>query len=110
MDIVFHAHHAVISDNLRERASRVVSKVASRMSRVTGALVRFEQDGPARRVVIELRGASTRHFIASHCVGQPPVLSGHVRRRQQHCGPFRLVTNGSKQAQRLVQTFTRTRQ
>ena len=63
MDIVFQAHHAVISDNMRERAARTVNKIASRMTRVTGALVRFEEDGPARRVVIELR-CSGRKLVA----------------------------------------------
>ena len=63
VDILFHAHHAVISDNMRARASRMVNKIASRMTRVTGAVVRFEEDGPMRRVVIELH-ASGRKLIA----------------------------------------------
>ena len=57
MDIVFQAHHAVIPDSMRERAARAITKVASRMSRVVRAVVRFEGDGPVRRVVIELYGA-----------------------------------------------------
>ena len=63
MDIVFHAHHAVISDNMRARAARTVAKVASRMPRVTGAVVRFEESSRVRRVVIELH-ASGRKVVA----------------------------------------------
>lgn len=63
MDIVFHAHHAEISDYMRARASRVVTKVAARMPRVTGAVVRFEEDSRVRRVVIELH-ASGRKVVA----------------------------------------------
>ena len=54
MDIVFHSHHAAISDAMRERAARIVHKIANRTTRVTGAVVRFEEDGPTRRVEIEL--------------------------------------------------------
>jgi ribosome-associated translation inhibitor RaiA len=54
VDIVFHSHHAQISDRMRERAERIVHKVANRTTRVTGAVVRFEEDGPTRRVGIEL--------------------------------------------------------
>lgn len=60
MDIVFHAHHAVISDNMRARAERIVRKIATRMPRTTGAVVRFEEDGPSRRVEIELHVAGSK--------------------------------------------------
>ena len=70
MDIVFHAHHAVISDNMRARAARTVAKVATRMPRVTGAVVRFEENSRVRRVVIELH-ASGRKVVAD---GQAPFF------------------------------------
>ena len=70
MDIVFHAHHAVISDNMRARAARTVAKVAGRMPRVTGAVVRFEESSRVRRVVIELH-ASGRKVVAD---GQAPFF------------------------------------
>ena len=63
MEIVFHSHHAVVSDNMRARAERIVRKIASRATRVTGAVVRFEEDGPVRRVEIELHG-SGRKLVA----------------------------------------------
>lgn len=63
MDIVFHAHHAELSEDLRARAARIVAKVAARMTRVTGAVVRFDEDSRVRRVVIELH-ASGRKVVA----------------------------------------------
>lgn len=63
MDIVFHSHHAEISDGMRDRARRLVTKIATRTTRVTGAVVRFEADGPTRKVVIELH-ASGRKLVA----------------------------------------------
>jgi ribosome-associated translation inhibitor RaiA len=50
MDILFQSHHAVISDNMARRAERLVRKIARRTERVITATVRFEQDGPTRRV------------------------------------------------------------
>jgi ribosome-associated translation inhibitor RaiA len=63
VDIVFHSHHADVSDSMRARAQRIVTKVASRTTRVTGAIVRFEEDGPTRKVNIELH-ASGRKLVA----------------------------------------------
>ena len=60
MEIIFHAHHAAISDHMRARAERAVRKVAARIPRATSAVVRFEADGPARRVEIELLGAGRK--------------------------------------------------
>ena len=54
VDIVFQAHHSVISDNMRARAERIVHKIAARLPRATGARVRFEEDGPHKRVEIEI--------------------------------------------------------
>ena len=60
MEIIFHAHHAAISDHMRTRAERAVRKVAARVPRATSGIVRFEEDGPVRRVEIELLGASRK--------------------------------------------------
>ncbi len=63
MEIVFHSHHAVVSDRMRQRAVRAVEKLALRLSRAGDAVIRFESDGPARRVEIALR-ASRRRLVA----------------------------------------------
>lgn len=75
MDIVFHAHHAVISENMRARASRTVQKVASRMPRVTGAVVRFEEDGRVRRVVVELHASGRKVVGEGRAAFFGPALS-----------------------------------
>lgn len=64
MDIVVRAHHAPISAHLRLRAERAVRRVARRLPRVVDALIRFEQDGPRRRVEINLHAAGGRRFVA----------------------------------------------
>jgi ribosome-associated translation inhibitor RaiA len=70
VDIIFQAHHATISDRMRARAERAVQKLAGRFVRVVDAVVRFEEDGPTRRVEIVLRTPRRRNLVAE----------GHSRR------------------------------
>lgn len=60
MEIVFHVHHAEISEYLRRRAERGVEKLARRVGRTTGAVVRFNNDGAVRRVDVELETPGRR--------------------------------------------------
>ena len=64
MEIIFHAHHAVISDHMRQRAERLVRKLAGRLRRPVDAIVRFEQDSPVRRVEIVLHAARRKSLVA----------------------------------------------
>jgi ribosome-associated translation inhibitor RaiA len=64
VEIIFQAHHATISDRMRARAERAVTKAAQRLGRVVAAVVRFEGDGPTRRVEIVLRSPRHRHLVA----------------------------------------------
>ena len=64
MDIVFQAHHAVISARLQQRSDRLVRGLARRLGRVTSATVRFEGDGPQRRVELMLHAAGGRLVVA----------------------------------------------
>ncbi|MCC6771411.1 MAG: HPF/RaiA family ribosome-associated protein [Gemmatimonadaceae bacterium] len=64
MDVVFHAHNAVISNRMQERASRGLSRIAQRVERAVDATVRFHQDGPMRRVEIRLNTPGQRDLIA----------------------------------------------
>jgi ribosome-associated translation inhibitor RaiA len=64
VEIIFQAHHATISDRLRARAERAVAKAARRLGRVADAVVRFEGDGPTRRVEIVLRSPRNRSLVA----------------------------------------------
>jgi ribosome-associated translation inhibitor RaiA len=64
MDIRFHAHHAVISDRLQARAAGALGTYAERFPDIVDATVRFEQDGPSRRVEIVVRGRQNRRWAA----------------------------------------------
>lgn len=64
MEIIFHAHHAVISDRMRRRAELAVQRAAVRLSRAVDAIVRFEQDGPMKRVEIVLHAPRQRNIVA----------------------------------------------
>ena len=81
VEIIFHAHKAVISSNMHARAERVVRKLAARLKRPVDAIVRFEQDGPTRRVEILLHAPGKRSLVAegsSRYFG--PALTGAATR------------------------------
>lgn len=63
MEIILHAHRAVISDNMRLRAERVARKLGARVKRPVDAIVRFENDGPTRRVEIVLHVSGKRSIV-----------------------------------------------
>lgn len=65
MDIVFHNHDAPLSDRMRRRAEQALRKVARRAKRPVDAVIRFQQDGPTRRVELVLHTASGRRHVAS---------------------------------------------
>jgi ribosome-associated translation inhibitor RaiA len=64
MDIIFHAHHATISDHMRQRASAGARKLAARMDRPVDAIIRFEEDGRTRRVEIILHAPRHQRLVA----------------------------------------------
>jgi ribosome-associated translation inhibitor RaiA len=64
MEIIFHEHHATVSDHMRQRASAGVRRLSDRFARVVDAVVRFEQDGPTRRVEIILRAPRQKRLVA----------------------------------------------
>lgn len=65
MEVIFHAHNAVISDRLRSRAESTVLKLGSRLPRAVDAVVRFEQDGPTRHVEIVLHASPKRLLVSN---------------------------------------------
>ena len=73
MEIIFQSHHAPISPFMRERAERGVRKIAARLTRVVDAVVRFEADGPLRRVLIMLH-APRHHDVRAE--GSAPRVAG----------------------------------
>jgi len=64
VEIIFHAHNATIPELLRDRAERAVTKFGRRLQRAVDAVVRFEDDGPTRRVEIVLHAPQHRNLVA----------------------------------------------
>lgn len=65
MEISYYAHHAAISPRLQERAEQGLHKLARRLGRVVDASVRFEEEGPMRRVEIIVHLPRGRRFMAA---------------------------------------------
>jgi ribosome-associated translation inhibitor RaiA len=84
VEIIFHAHHAVISNGMQQRAERTIRRLAQRLGRPVDAIVRFEQDGPTRRLEIVLHAPRRRALVAqgfSRTFG--PALSEAVGRIEE---------------------------
>ena len=64
MEIIFHAHNAPIPTRLRRRAELALTRLNGRVARAVDAVVRFEQDGPVKRVEIVLHTPKQRNVIA----------------------------------------------
>jgi ribosome-associated translation inhibitor RaiA len=64
VEIIFHAHHANVSDRMRRRAEAAVRRAGLRLGRAVDAIIRFEQDGPVKRVEIVLHAPRQRDLIA----------------------------------------------
>ncbi len=64
MDIIFHGHHAAVSDRLRQRAAAGVRRLTLRMERAVDAVVRFEEDGPTKRVEVILNAPRYKSLVA----------------------------------------------
>lgn len=64
MEIIFHAHHANISERMRKRAETSVRRAAARLTRAVDGIIRFEQDGRVKRVEIVLHAPRQRKLIA----------------------------------------------
>ena len=64
MQIIFHSHHASVSDRLRLRAEQGVRKLAARLGGAVDAVIRFEGDGRTRRVEIVMHGSRRRRLVA----------------------------------------------
>ncbi len=64
MEIILHAHHADVPESLRLKAERAVQRLSVRLRRVVTAIVRFEGDGPSKRVEIVLQAPRRRDLVA----------------------------------------------
>jgi ribosome-associated translation inhibitor RaiA len=64
MEIIFHAHHATISSRMQQRAEQSIRKLVQRLGRPADAVIRFEEDGPTRRVEVILHAPRARRLFA----------------------------------------------
>jgi ribosome-associated translation inhibitor RaiA len=64
VEILFQSHHAQVSERIRERARIAVTRLGARLTRAVNAVVRFEEDGPTRRVEIVLHAPRRRAMVA----------------------------------------------
>ena len=64
MEVIFHAHHATVSDRMRKRCEAAVRRAGLRLTRAVDGIIRFEQDGPVKRVEIVLHAPRQRDMIA----------------------------------------------
>ncbi len=85
MEIVFHSHHATISDRLRARAESSVRKLGKRLPSAVSATIRFENDGPVRTVefVILVPGRRQLFAKASGKYWGPTIADAHKQLEQQ---------------------------
>jgi len=60
MDIYYHPHHATISPSMQLRIERGLRRLERRYGGNVDATVRFEEDGPTRRVEIVARALGRR--------------------------------------------------
>jgi ribosome-associated translation inhibitor RaiA len=73
VEIIFQSHHATVSEFMRDRAERAVRKIAARLAGAVDAVVRFEADGPLRRVEIVLHAPRHQDVRAE---GTAPRFAG----------------------------------
>ncbi len=65
MEIVFSHRGIALTESMLKKAERAILKASERAPRATGALVRFEQDGPERRVEIVFTAPQGVRLVAS---------------------------------------------
>ena len=104
MEIILHAHHAEVSDSLREQAEAAIRRIAIRIGRVANAIIRFVGDGHTRRVEIVLHGTRTRPLFAQADAREfAPALATAVHRLESQVARVR-----SRRSRRIAPPGDRT--
>lgn len=65
MELVFSHRGISLTESMLKKAERAVLKAAERIPRATGATVRFEEDGPERRVEIIFTAPRGTRLVAT---------------------------------------------
>ncbi len=63
MEIVIQSHHATVTEGMQRSVRRGLARLRSRLWKPVSAVVRFEEDGPIRRVELVLQGRG-RQLVA----------------------------------------------
>ena len=97
MEIIFHARRVTISDSMRRRAEGGVRRIGRRIGRAVDAVIRFEQDGPVKRVEIVMHAPPKRDLVArgeSRFYGL--ALTASLSRLSAQARTFREVTTSKR--------------
>jgi len=65
VELVFSHRGIALTQSMLKKAEVAVRKAADRIPRATGATVRFEEDGPERRVEIVFNGPRGTRLVAA---------------------------------------------
>ena len=99
MDIIFHAHHAIVSDRMRRRSEAAVRRAGLRLGKTVDAIIRFEQDGPVKRVEILVHAPRQRDLVAR---GQAryfgPAFAAAMQRLLAQIRPLRASRRTARRA------------
>lgn len=99
MEIIFQAHNADVSPRLRARATHAVRKAATRLPRIVDAVIRFEEDGPDRRVELLVRAPRRRPIIAQARADRyDDALQGAVTRLEARLRQLKRLQRASRVA------------
>lgn len=102
MEVIWHAHNAVISDRLRQRVLQALDKVGRRAPEVTRAEVRFEREATRCRVELSLRVHRKSLVAEGHGRYYGPALAQALEHLQQQLTRERRTAR--ERASRLVRT------
>jgi ribosome-associated translation inhibitor RaiA len=64
MQIIVQGHSTSVSPQVHQRAEAGLRKLGTRIGNVVDATIRFAEDGPVKRVELELHAAGGRRFVA----------------------------------------------
>lgn len=65
MELVFSHRGVALTQSMLKKAEKAVLKAAERLPRLTGATVRFDADGPERRVEIVVTAPRGTRLVAA---------------------------------------------
>lgn len=110
MKVIFHSHHAAVSEHMRRRAERLVEHAAERIPRIVEGLVRFEEDGAIRRVTVTLR-APRHHELIGQAEGRyfGPALASALARLLAQARKEKSSVSRTKQRRGIARRANRAR-